>query len=118
MSGLEPARWDTPTPAEGWTVRDQIAHLAYSDVSARLAVADAEAWQREFNISSAEREQCQHEAGRSRSPAELRAWWRENRRAMLDAFRPPRPPRAHPLVRPTYERAHVRDRPPRGNLGP
>ena len=51
VSGLEPARWDTPTPAEGWTVRDQIAHLAYSDVSARLAVVDAEAWRREFVVT-------------------------------------------------------------------
>ena len=88
VSGLEPARWDTPTPAEGWTVRDQIAHLAYSDVSARLAVVDAEAWEREFKIDRAERERRQHDVGWSRTPAELLAWWRECRRAMLAAFRP------------------------------
>ena len=88
VAGLEPARWDTPTPAEGWTVRDQIAHLAYSDVSARLAVVDAEAWRREFLIDRAEREQRQHDAGWTRTPAELLAWWRECRRAMLEAFLP------------------------------
>jgi len=88
VAGLEPARWDTPTPAEGWTVRDQIAHLAHSDVSARLAVVDADAWEREFKIDRAEREQRQHDAGWSRTPAELLAWWRECRRAMLAAFRP------------------------------
>jgi uncharacterized protein (TIGR03084 family) len=69
-------------------VRDQIAHLAYSDVSARLAVTDAEAWRREFLVGRADREQRQREAGRSRGPTELLAWWRESRRAMLDAFRP------------------------------
>jgi uncharacterized protein (TIGR03084 family) len=87
VSGLGPARWDTPTPAEGWTVRDQIAHLAYSDVSARLAVVDAEAWRREFHVDRAEREQRQRNVGLSRTPAELLAWWRECRRAMLAAFR-------------------------------
>ena len=88
VAGLEPTRWDTPTPAEGWTVRDQIAHLAYSDVSARLAVVDAEAWRREFHIDRAEREQRQRDVGLSRTPEELLAWWRECRHAMLAAFRP------------------------------
>jgi uncharacterized protein (TIGR03084 family) len=88
VSGLEPARWDTPTPAEGWTVRDQIAHLAYSDVSARLAVVDAETWRREFLIDRAEREGRQRDVGQSRTPEELLAWWRECRHAMLAAFRP------------------------------
>ena len=87
VSGLEAGRWNTPTPAEGWTVRDQIAHLAYTDVSARLAVVDAEAWAREFKIDHAERQRRQHEAGWSRTPAELLAWWRECRRAMVAAFR-------------------------------
>lgn len=88
VSGLEPARWDTPTPAEGWTVRDQIAHLAYTDVSARLAVVDADAWRAQFLIDRVERERRQHDAAWDRTPAELLAWWRENRRAMLAAFRP------------------------------
>ena len=88
VAGLEPSRWDTPTPAERWTVRDQIAHLAYSDVSARMAVVDAEAWRYQFLIDRTERERRQHDAGWSRTPAELLAWWRECRRAMLDAFLP------------------------------
>jgi uncharacterized protein (TIGR03084 family) len=88
VSGLEPSRWDTPTPAEGWAVRDQIAHLAWSDVSARLAVVDAETWARTFKIDRDERERRQHEAAWSRTPADLLAWWRECRHAMLTAFRP------------------------------
>jgi uncharacterized protein (TIGR03084 family) len=88
VAGLEPSLWDTPTPAEGWAVRDQIAHLACSDVSARLAATDVPAWEREFKIDRAERERRQHDAAWGRTPAELLAWWRENRRAMLAAFRP------------------------------
>ena len=28
VSALSPAQWDVPTPAQGWTVRDQVSHLA------------------------------------------------------------------------------------------
>jgi uncharacterized protein (TIGR03084 family) len=35
---LRDAQWSTPTPAEGWTVRDQIVHLARTDELARLSV--------------------------------------------------------------------------------
>lgn len=34
------ADWLTPTPAEGWTIADQVAHLAYFDEAATLAVLD------------------------------------------------------------------------------
>jgi uncharacterized protein (TIGR03084 family) len=88
VSGLEPARWDTPTPAEGWAVRDQITHLAGTDVAARLAVADGEEWRTEVARAKAERERRQLETARRLSPPELLAWWRESRRAMLEVLRP------------------------------
>ena len=37
---LSDTDWARPTPAEGWTVRDQIAHLAYYDGAAALAMTD------------------------------------------------------------------------------
>jgi uncharacterized protein (TIGR03084 family) len=33
-------RWDAQTPAPGWTVRDQVAHLAHFDAVTRLAVSE------------------------------------------------------------------------------
>jgi uncharacterized protein (TIGR03084 family) len=39
---LSPEGWDAPTPAVGWTIRDQVTHLAYFDEAATLAVADPE----------------------------------------------------------------------------
>ncbi|OBY29184.1 MULTISPECIES: maleylpyruvate isomerase N-terminal domain-containing protein, partial [Mycobacteriaceae] len=33
-----PRGWDAPTPAVGWTIRDQISHLAFfDDVAVRSA---------------------------------------------------------------------------------
>ena len=40
VAGLAPARWHTATPAEGWTIAHQIAHLAWTDLRALLAVSD------------------------------------------------------------------------------
>jgi uncharacterized protein (TIGR03084 family) len=40
VAGLDPAGWATPTPAAGWTVAHQIAHLAWTDASALQAVTD------------------------------------------------------------------------------
>jgi uncharacterized protein (TIGR03084 family) len=88
VSGLEGKRWDTRTPAEGWTVRDQITHLAGTDVAARLAVADGEEWRAEVSRPKAERERGQLETARRLTPAELLTWWRESRHAMLDVLRP------------------------------
>jgi uncharacterized protein (TIGR03084 family) len=42
VEGLDEAGWVTPTPAEGWTVKDQIGHLAHYDEVATIAVADPE----------------------------------------------------------------------------
>lgn len=87
VAGLAVERWDAPTPAEGWAVRDQIAHLAYYDAAARAAAADPDAWAAEVALPREERERRQLEAARRRSPAELLTWWRESRRAMLEALR-------------------------------
>jgi uncharacterized protein (TIGR03084 family) len=44
VSGLDDAGWRTPTPAEGWDVTTQIAHLTWTDEVAVLAATDKEAW--------------------------------------------------------------------------
>jgi uncharacterized protein (TIGR03084 family) len=40
VADLDEAGWDTPTPAEGWTIKDQVSHLAFYDETATMAVAD------------------------------------------------------------------------------
>jgi enediyne biosynthesis protein E11 len=43
VSGLGPAQWDLPTPAPGWTIKHQIAHLASTARVAFTAATDPEA---------------------------------------------------------------------------
>lgn len=42
VADLDPATWMTPTPAVGWTIAHQIAHLSWTDEVATVAATDAE----------------------------------------------------------------------------
>lgn len=42
LVNLDEAEWNTPTPAPGWLVRDQISHLGWTDRVATLAVSEPE----------------------------------------------------------------------------
>lgn len=44
VAGLDAEGWATPTPAPGWTVATQIAHLAWTDEVAVAAATDPDAW--------------------------------------------------------------------------
>ena len=74
--------WDTPTPAEGWTVRDQVSHLAYFDEKAVLAHADPDAFAAELDallatgdLLALERERLA--VGRAMTGVDLLSWWTE-----------------------------------------
>lgn len=42
LDRLDPSEWDRETPAAGWSVRDQISHLAFFDDAAVAAATDPE----------------------------------------------------------------------------
>lgn len=89
VAGLKPEDWDKQTPAEGWLVRDQILHIAFGDDRARLAVTDRtafEAHKANPGERAATREQMMRR-GRELAPADLLAYWREEREKLLQAFR-------------------------------
>jgi uncharacterized protein (TIGR03084 family) len=51
---LDAAGWATPTPAPGWRIQEQVAHLAYFDEQAALAATDAEAFDAELQRALAD----------------------------------------------------------------
>jgi len=88
VAPLAPPRWATPTPSEGWAVRDQIAHLAHFDEAATLAVTDPEGFARA--VADALQDFPGYEArylerGRALAPADLLASWRAARRRLAAA---------------------------------
>ncbi len=44
VADLDEAGWRTATPAEGWDVAHQVAHLAWTDEAAVLAASDKDGW--------------------------------------------------------------------------
>lgn len=88
VADLDEARFNLPTPAEGWSVRDQIGHLAYSDVAGYLAAADPAAFARDVAaLPRGERKERQLVIGRAMTGPQLLHWWRLSRAAMVDVFR-------------------------------
>lgn len=87
VADLDAAAWATPTPAVGWTVRDQISHLAYFDEKACLAVTDAD-WftAEEHSRPQEDLERCQLALARRIAPGALLAWWREGGVALITAL--------------------------------
>ena len=44
VAGLDADGWATPTPAPGWSVATQVAHLLWTDEVAVIAATDKDAW--------------------------------------------------------------------------
>ena len=87
---LPAALWATPTPAEGWTVADQIAHLAYFDERAAVAIRDPQAFAAalvEVAADPAALIEGHLAAGRAMPPRALLAEWRARRTELLEASR-------------------------------
>lgn len=85
---LSPAVWRRDTPADGWTVADQISHLAFFDHRAALALTDSDAFvaDRERLVAEAPRD-LSVEVGRLVTSDELLGEWTTNRRRLIEAAR-------------------------------
>jgi uncharacterized protein (TIGR03084 family) len=81
--------WDVATPAPGWTVRDQISHLAFFDEQALLASTDPEAFLADL-AAVTDADAFMNDplrSARSWEPDAVLEWWRKERSALLVAFR-------------------------------
>jgi len=89
LDRLTPEEWDRATPAAGWSVRDQVSHLAFFDEAAVAAATDPELFRRDaavlldlgptFPDVIAER-------FRDMPVGELTAWFRNARTDLLGTF--------------------------------
>jgi uncharacterized protein (TIGR03084 family) len=81
--------WDRATPAQGWSVRDQISHLWFFDQRALMAMADPPQFEADKAVLlGADRgTDASVDVGRAMSAHALLAAWREDRGRMLDVAR-------------------------------
>jgi uncharacterized protein (TIGR03084 family) len=91
VGGLDGASWATPTPAPGWTVAHQIAHLAWTDTSALQAATDPAGFAAAVTAVVTEGRidgyvDAAAEEGAGADPASLLAHWRTARDALADAL--------------------------------
>ncbi|MFD0691463.1 TIGR03084 family metal-binding protein [Actinomadura fibrosa] len=88
VAPLPAARWSAPTPAEGWTVAHQIAHLAWTDDQAIVAATDPEAFAEllEKAMTDADYVEAGAAEGAAEAPDRLLARWRDGRRRIRAAL--------------------------------
>lgn len=90
LTALDAAEWDLPTPATGWSVSDQVAHLAFSEELAALAATDATGFATRLagllaDLDAIDRQQKERTV--AMTSADILEWWRSTRRETLDALR-------------------------------
>ncbi|WP_405664877.1 TIGR03084 family metal-binding protein [Streptomyces sp. NBC_01166] len=91
VAGLSAHEWAAPTPAEGWTVAHQIAHLNWTDEVALTAATEPEAFAAEVEKALAAPEtfvgDAAEEAVTALTPEALLVEWREGRARLQEALR-------------------------------
>ncbi len=90
VAPLSDDAWRTPTPAEGWDVATQIAHLAWTDQAAMLAATDKAGWDalvlEALDDPTGIVDRAAREGGAG-APAALLPRWRGGRRRLAAALR-------------------------------
>ncbi len=87
VSGLDDDGWRTPTPAVGWDVAAQVAHLAWTDEVALKAATDKDAWDAVVLGAIADPDGYVDEQAREVArDADLPARWRAGRQALHAAL--------------------------------
>lgn len=94
VNGLEEEQWSRLTMFSGWSVRDEITHLAFFDRAAALAATDESAFNamRDESLNGVTSSREFHDRvlayGRTMSAVELLSWWRAERSRLLKALAP------------------------------
>lgn len=89
IADLHEPDWRTPTPAIGWTIGDQISHLAYFDDAAVISATDAARFAAELmsDVEQGLTADDVMERFRNLSGTELLGWFDQSRQRLCDVFR-------------------------------
>jgi uncharacterized protein (TIGR03084 family) len=89
VAPLADPQWARETPAPGWTIAHQIAHLAWTDDVATLAATEPDEFAAQLQAALAQFDTFVDQAAAERatqSPPELLASWRVGRTRLADAL--------------------------------
>ena len=124
LAPLTAQQWSTLTPAPGWTVAHQVAHLAWTDGMALLAIQEPTRFAEAVEAGQQVADSYVDEAaatGASQPPAQLLAAWQRGREELNGAllgqpagarigwFGPPMSPTSMATARLMETWAHTRD---------
>ncbi|KPA18726.1 wyosine base formation [Candidatus Magnetomorum sp. HK-1] len=92
VADLEPSVWERVTPFFGWTIKDEISHLAYFDRAAFFSASDEQSFTNDMEqmlegfTDFTQMHKKVNSVGCAMSCKELLKWWRDERKRMLKAF--------------------------------
>ncbi|MCW2616747.1 MAG: hypothetical protein JWN08_3741 [Frankiales bacterium] len=89
LAGLRASSWEAPTPAAGWSIRDQVTHLAFFDDATVLAMTDPDAFcaQRDELLALGDGFPDDVAARfRAMAPADCLEWFTTSRRTLLSTY--------------------------------
>jgi uncharacterized protein (TIGR03084 family) len=85
VAPLDEQGWDTATPADGWSIRDQVSHLWFFDQRAAMALTDPDAFEADKRVLLAGAGvDASVEPGRRIDGTELLRRWRADRAALCE----------------------------------
>jgi uncharacterized protein (TIGR03084 family) len=90
VTDLPIERWSQPTPAAGWSIAHQIAHLAWTDKQALLSATDIAGFNETVRLALANPGgfvDDAAEAGAKLPPADLLSTWRDGRAQLAAALK-------------------------------
>ncbi|MET9698820.1 TIGR03084 family metal-binding protein [Streptomyces sp. NPDC006529] len=110
VAGLEEADWARATPAPGWSVAHQIAHLAWTDRASLLALTDADGFAELVAAALAAPDRFVDDGAREGAalpPGELLTGWRAGREALDRALAAAAPDARFPWYGPPMKAASM-----------
>ncbi|MEV5882685.1 TIGR03084 family metal-binding protein [Streptomyces sp. NPDC052020] len=110
VADLSLERWALPTPAPRWTIAHQIAHLAWTDRAALVAVTDQDGFRALADRALAAPDSFVDEGaeeGAALPPAALLSAWRTGRAALDEALRARAPGARFPWYGPPMSAASM-----------